>query len=123
MPTIRKLKCEQKLKQQLIKPKKTTMSKFFTSDKYPNCHLSFDQTGMKMIVTLNISVDVVPFLPQKNIFQGDKHLVFSMSKYVKNPTAEKMKEAYYDLLHKCQTIVRLAKVSVLNKQIIEINTR
>lgn len=98
------------------------MNAKFTSDTLPNCHIFFDNLGMVMVVTLNITKPMTKYLNHRNVFKAEKHFVYAMKKRVQNPTEENVKNTYNHIMKCLKINCRLAKVNVLNEQIINLNS-
>jgi len=98
-------------------------SSFFTNDKFPNTHIYFDELGCVLVVSLNITHEMVKYLPSENIFNGNKLIVYSLKKRIVNPNINSMHKVYAELLKQVMTVVASAKSSCLNEKIIIINSR
>lgn len=81
----------------------------FTSDKFPNTHLKVDDTGITMSVTLNISVDLIPFLAPYKVYKKDKLWVYWVAKKLEGTTHAYMSKVHNMLLNNAMRNIRLAK--------------
>jgi len=98
------------------------MSYYFKSEKCPNCKIEFDKKGVVLSVSLNITHAMKKHLYAAHVFEGGEMLVYVLKKRVVHPNAKTMTEAYNLLMNNLKVNCRLAKVNVLNDEIIKINS-
>jgi hypothetical protein len=97
-------------------------TRFFTCDKFPNTHISFNENGLVLYVTLNIPLKLKKYLGS-NVFKGKKHWVYSLKKEIQLPNQLKMYDTYNELMKRAMINIRSAKISALSDQIIELNSK
>jgi hypothetical protein len=90
---------------------------YFTSDKFPNCHIEFDNEGIILKVSLNIEPGMKKYLSPQNVFKGKQMLVYSVKKRVEIATLKGMETVYSHLMAKAMINCRIAKNSVNNDEI------
>jgi hypothetical protein len=93
---------------------------YFTSDKFPNCHIEFDGSGVILKISLNIEPEMKKFLCPQNVFKGEKMYVYSIKKRVELPTLKGMETTYNHLMAKAMINCRIAKNSVNNSEILNL---
>ena len=98
------------------------MSEIFTSEKYPNCKIQIDDRGLLLSVSLNITPAMKKHLCSANVFKGKKHYVYVLKKRIDKPNDKKMSEAYKILMRNLKINHRLARVNVINDEIIQLNS-
>ena len=93
---------------------------YFTSDKFPNCHIEIDNEGIILKVSLNIEPAMKKYLSPQNVFKGEKMFVYSIKKRVETPNLKGLEATYDYLMAKAMINCRLAKNSVNNSEIINL---
>lgn len=93
---------------------------FFTSDKFPNCHIEFDSEGMILKVSLNIEPGMKKYLSPQNVFKGKSMFVYSIKKRVEIATFKGIEAIYSHLMAKAMINCRIAKNSVNNSEILNL---
>lgn len=88
----------------------------FTSDNFPNTHISFDQNGLKLTITLNIPKSIVKLMPRNKVFKSNKFWTYYVADYVQEPTIGKMKDKYNTLMQKAMLNIREAKIEKIRQE-------
>jgi len=88
----------------------------FTSDDYPNTHISVIQEGVRLTVTLNIEQKMIPFLNPKCVFKGKVHHVYSVSAFLPQINKQVLTDTYNFIMQGMMIRLRTAKIAVLEQE-------
>ena len=85
--------------------------RFIGENDYPdNFIMKVSKTGVRVSYTLNITRDIIPFLPQPNIGIGKKFTVYTLGGVLNPVNSVTLDHAYHHLKNKCMMDIRRAKI-------------
>jgi hypothetical protein len=91
-------------------------STYFTSERYPNTHITVIPEGVRLTVTLNIESKMIPFLNPKCIFRGREHHVYSVSAFLPQINKQVLNDTHNCIMQGMMLRLCDAKIAVLNQE-------
>lgn len=98
-------------------------STYFTSEMYPNTHLSIIPEGVRLTITLNIEEKMIPFLNPKCIFKGKEHHVYSVSAFLPQINKQVLLDTHNCIMQGMMVRLRDAKIAVLQQEKLKISQK
>lgn len=91
----------------------------FTNQDFKNLHVNFVKNGVEVVVTLNVTKEMIPYLPfsDKRVFLKDKFYVYVLRSLLEEVNLRTIEGCYNNLLKLSMIHCREAKKRVLDKQI------
>ena len=91
----------------------------FTHPDYKNFHINFVNNGVEVVVTLNVSKEMITYLPypDSRVFMKDKFYVYVLKSLLEEVNLRTIEGCYKNLLKLAMIHCREAKKKVLDKQI------
>lgn len=90
---------------------------------HPNTALVFNSKGLKIEVSINITIRMKTYMSPNNIYKGDKMYIYKLSKQLNryNICSESVTSWQDELLRRCMVSCRKAKIEMLENEINNLN--